>query len=246
MPRETSAAALDEDAPSLAAGAAVSGQVPEITNESYAMTRLLHVVGSPRGIESRSAAIAAPFIDAWRERDPLLEVDTLDLWAEQLPEFDGNKAAAKMRVITGGTHDDRTQTAWDAITSVTSRFTSADAYLFTVPMWNGGIPYRLKLYIDILMQPGILFGFDPKDGYHGLLTGKRAAAIYTSGVYQAGMPDEFGEDFHSTYLTWWLRSIGVHRVETIRYQPTLLTAQPERVFEDALNAARDAAVRLAG
>ena len=209
------------------------------------MRKLLHIVGSPRQADSRSAAIAAPFIEALRERDPTLEVDTLDLWREPLPEFDGDKAAAKMAVITGGALEGRTRTAWDTIGAVAARFTGADAYLFTVPMWNGGIPYRLKLYIDILMQPGILFDFDPATGYRGLLSGKRAAAIYTSGVYQPGAAPEFGQDFHASYMDWWLRSIGIEQVEAVRYQPTLLTTQPEQVFQEALSAARAAAARMA-
>lgn len=209
------------------------------------MTRLLHIVGSPRQADSRSFALATLFIDAWRARESDLEVETLDLWREPLPEFDGDKAAAKMAVISGGPHDQRTQSAWDAITRITSRFTRADAYLFSVPMWNGGIPYRLKLYIDILMQPGILFSFDPEKGYSGLLKNKRAAAIYTSGVYQPGLPPQFGQDFHSSYMDWWLRSIGIDHIESIRYQPTLLTPDPAKVFYAALLDAQSAAARLA-
>ena len=209
------------------------------------MTRLLHVVGSPRREQSRSAAIAAPFIEIWRARDPSLEVDTLDLWQEPLPDFDGDFAAAKMTVITGGALDHQAQSAWDTIERIASRFKAADAYLFTVPMWNGGIPYRLKLYIDILMQPGVLFGFDTASGYHGLLSGKRAAAIYTSGVFEPGVPAAFGRDFHSSYMEWWLRSIGIDWIETIRYQPTLRTTDPERVLRQAVSDARTAALRLA-
>lgn len=209
------------------------------------MTRLLHVVGSPRQADSRSFALATLLIDAWRENEPDLQIDTLDLWRETLPEFDGDKAAAKMTVITGGLHDHRTQSAWDAITRIASRFTQADAYLFSVPMWNGGIPYRLKLYIDILMQPGILFNFDAEQGYQGLLKGKRAAAVYTSGVYQPGLPAQFGQDFHSSYMEWWLGAIGIERVESIRYQPTLLTPEPAKVFYQALQDAQSAAARLA-
>lgn len=209
------------------------------------MTKLLHIVGSPRKEESRSSALATMLVESWRALEPDLEVETLDLWREPLPEFDGDKAAAKMTVIAGGLHDQRTQSAWDEITQIASRFTRADAYLFSVPMWNGGIPYRMKLYIDLLMQPGILFSFDAERGYQGLLKGKRAAAIYTSGVYKPGLPSQFGLDFHSSYMDWWLRSIGIDQIETIRYQPTLLTAEPTKVFNSALQDAQSAAVRLA-
>jgi putative NADPH-quinone reductase len=32
-------------------------------------------------------------------------------------------------------------------------------------MWNFGIPYKLKHYIDVLTQPGQTFNFDPTTGY---------------------------------------------------------------------------------
>jgi FMN-dependent NADH-azoreductase len=110
-----------------------------------------------------------------------------------------------------------------------------------VPMWNGGIPYRLKLYIDIMTQPGLLFGFDPAKGYSGLLKDKRATVIYTSGVYAPGVPAAFGIDHHSTYFDDWLRFIGITDITTVRFQPTLLTADYDGGLKAALNAAAEAA-----
>ena len=43
-------------------------------------------------------------------------------------------------------------------------------------MWNFGVPYKLKHYLDVLTMPGTLFGFDPATGYIGLLKDKRARA----------------------------------------------------------------------
>lgn len=198
------------------------------------MKKLLHVIGSPRGGQSQSAKIADAYLATLSGRS----VDTLDLWREPLPEFDGDKSAAKMTVITGGALEGATQTAWDVITSVANRFTAADEYLFTVPMWNGGIPYRLKLYIDIITQPGLLFGFDPATGYSGLLKGKRATVVYTSGVYSPGVPPAFGSDFHATYFDDWLRFIGITEIASIRFQPTLLTADPSAGLAAAIVDAR--------
>lgn len=209
------------------------------------MTRILHLMASPRREESRTAAIAQRFIDRWREREPAAEVDELDLWREPLPEFDGDKAAAKLTVITGGMHTSRTRSAWDEITAIAQRFIAADVYVLSVPMWNGSVPYRLKLYIDLITQPGLLFGFDPAHGYHGLLSGKRALAIYASGVFAPGAAPSYGQDFHSTYVDWWLRSAGIERIETVRAQPLIATPEPARVFEAALRAAEGAADRLA-
>ena len=201
--------------------------------------KLLFVKGSPRGEQSTSARVAESFLTAYRTKNPNAEIDEIDLWQEALPEFNGDSAAAKMSFFGEGTLDGVRKTAWDRIVSLTQRFTSADDYLFTVPMWNGGIPYRLKLYIDIMTQPGLLFGFDPVAGYSGLLQGKRATAIYTSGVYAPGVPLAFGVDFHSTYFNDWLRFIGISEVATVRYQPTLLTNDPAA----GLVAAREEAVR---
>jgi FMN-dependent NADH-azoreductase len=203
--------------------------------------KLLYVKSSPRGEKSRSAQVGSSFITAFRAKHPDAEIDEIDLWQAVLPEFDGDRAAAKMSFFGDASMNELQKSAWDQIVEITRRFSSADEYLFTVPMWNGGVPYRLKLYIDIMTQPGLLFGFTPTEGYSGLLTGKRATAIYTSGVYGPGVPPAFGRDFHSTFFDDWMRFIGITDISTIRYQPNLLTADPA----GGLAAAREAAVEAA-
>lgn len=202
--------------------------------------KLLYVKGSPRGDRSTSTSVAESFLTAYRAKNPSAQIDEIDLWQEALPEFNGDSAAAKMTFFGEGTLDGVRKSAWDRVVSIVQRFTSADDYLFTVPMWNGGIPYRLKLYIDIMTQPGLLFGFDPALGYSGLLQGKRATAIYTSGVYAPGVPAAFGVDHHSTYFDAWLRFIGISNIAVVRHQPTSLTADPAA----GLAAAREEAVRV--
>lgn len=188
--------------------------------------KLLFIKGSPRSEKSTSARVAENFLSTYRTKNPNAQIEEIDLWKENLPEFDGDKAAAKMSFFGEGTLEGTRKTAWDEIVAVTQRFSGADDYLFTVPMWNDGIPYRLKLYIDIITQPGLMFGFDPVKGYSGLLKGKRATAIYTSGVYAPGVAPAYGTDFHSTYFDNWLKFIGISDIATIRYQPTLLTSDP--------------------
>jgi FMN-dependent NADH-azoreductase len=202
------------------------------------MTKILHIQASPRGADSRSNEIARARIEMLRKQDPRLEVDTIDLWREPLPEFDGNSAAAKMTFFGVGELDGAKRSAWDRIVEITERFKTADHYVLGVPMWNGGIPYRLKLYIDILTQPGLLFGFDPAKGYSGLLNGKKATVVYSSGVFAPSVSSAYGVDFHSNYLDWWLRFIGVTDIQTIRYQPSLLTQDPVKGLSDAIDAAR--------
>lgn len=106
------------------------------------------------------------------------------------------------------------KTAWDEVIEVTNRFKSADDYLFSVPMWNGGGPWALKQYIDTITQPGLTFGFGP-DGYFPLLKDKKACVVYSSAVYGPEMPKSFGLDFQDSYMNWWLELIGVNTVHSV-------------------------------
>lgn len=101
------------------------------------------------------------------------------------------------------------------------RFDSYDRYLFSVPMWNAGVPYKLKQFIDVVSQPAMVFGVHPETGYGHLLTGKRAAVVYTSAVWGPGLGTEFGSDFQSTYFHDWLRWTGITDIREIRHHPTL-------------------------
>ena len=205
------------------------------------MTSLLHVSASPRGAASESLALASTFLTTYREVHPDVMVDTLDLWESSLPRFGPVGASAKVAVFTGGSLDAEQAAVWAQAQALADQFTAADAYLFSVPMWNAGVPYVLKQWIDIITQPGMLFGFDPAAGYTGLVTGKKAATIYTSGVYAPGVPIEYGTDFHSSFLTDWLRFAGVTDVTEIRFQPTILTASPAEDRAAAHTSARNAA-----
>jgi FMN-dependent NADH-azoreductase len=205
------------------------------------MPKLLYVNSSPRGERSESRAIAGAFLDAYWQADPSLELDVLDLWSEPLPVYGGKGVEAKMSVFAGQEPTGEAGEAWDAVKRLVERVSAADAFLFTVPMWNHGVPWVLKHLIDTISQPGMVFGFDPAEGYTGLLTGKRAVAVYTSAVYYEGAPLAFGQDFHRSYFNDWLRWAGIEDVSEVRFQPNLVTADA-----DAGRAAAQAAARELG
>ena len=203
------------------------------------MTKLLYIKASPRGGESKSSALADAYLDALKIRQPDIEVDTLDLSAAQLPEYDGDKVAAKMTVIMGQTHSGEQKTAWDQMSEIAGRFAAADIYLIASPMWNGSIPYKFKQYIDLIHQPGLLWQLDPEKGYIGLLENKKAVLALTSGAYGPDMPSPaFGVDHQSTYLKFWLNQAGVTEIDELRFQPSLLSPDPEAAFQSAVTRAR--------
>ncbi|MEC3975881.1 FMN-dependent NADH-azoreductase [Amycolatopsis sp. H20-H5] len=202
--------------------------------------QLLHISASPRGDASQSRRLADAFLDAYRETHPDVEIEHWDLWDGSVPEFGPTAAAAKMTVFGGGTPAGEQAAAWQAALDTFNRLDAADRLLFSVPMWNAGVPYILKQFIDVISQPGAVFGVDPHTGYTHLLAGrgKKAVVVYTSAVWGPALGSEFGTDFHSTYFNDWLRWTGITDIAEIRYHPTL-TGDAKAEHRLADTAARD-------
>ena len=177
------------------------------------MKKLLHIIGSPRKETSYSEAVAQAFVDQWVISNPNSSVETIDLWKDQVPTFNGDKANAKLTFYGYGKLEGKLVSAWDLVVEEIDRFKLADVYVISVPMWNGGIPWALKNYIDTVTQAGYTFNFDEK-GYTGLLENKKAFVTFSSGVFAPGMPKEFGLDFQVNYMNWWLETIGVSEIHS--------------------------------
>jgi FMN-dependent NADH-azoreductase len=63
---------------------------------------------------------------------------------------------------------------------------SADVVVLAFPMYNFSLPAAVKAYFDAVLLMGETWIMDDK-GYHGLMAGKKALIISTSGgVYSAG------------------------------------------------------------
>ncbi len=187
------------------------------------MANLLYVSSSPRGDRSVSQAIAGAYADAWRTRNPAGGVDILDVWTEDLPEFGPDALAAKYAGLAGEPLSAGQQRAWDALKAIAKRFHDADVVLIAAPMWNFGVPYKLKQLIDLISQKDILFRFD-ENGFDGMLKGKKGVLALARGISygpgEATSEEEF--DFQKSYLLMWLKFVGITDVETIVAEKTLL------------------------
>ncbi|MEW4526749.1 MAG: FMN-dependent NADH-azoreductase [Maioricimonas sp. JB045] len=190
------------------------------------MTKLLYIESSPRKQRSKSIRLAQAFLDEYRAAHPDDEIVTLDLWSRTLPEFDGDTIDAKYSVMHGQDPTDDQRRAWQAIVDICDEFKSADKYVFSVPMWNFSIPYRLKHYIDLLAQPGQTFSFSPETGYTGLVTGKPVAVLYArGGDYRSDEMQPFNHQ--QSYMELMLGFLGFTDIHTVAMQPVL--AAPEDV-----------------
>jgi FMN-dependent NADH-azoreductase len=205
------------------------------------MTTLLHIEASPRKAHSFSTTAADAFIAAFRETDPTATIDTIDVWNEPLPPFNGDTLQAKYAVMTAKTFTDDQKRAWDAVTAMADRFKAADKILISAPMWNFGIPYPLKQYLDVILQPGLTFGWSPERGYFGLVTGKPAQVIVASmGDYAPGT-DAAAIDYATPYLEFILKFIGFADVRTLRIPSTSGIASADHpAVQSAMGQARAA------
>ncbi len=201
------------------------------------MATLLHVHASPRE-DSFSRAVAAEFVAEFLRARSDWHVDTLDLFADSIPEFRAPEAKAKYAVLAGGEPADEAQIAWQAVIDVINRLRACDALLISSPMWNFSIPYRLKQYIDVIVQPGLTFSYSPETGYQGLITGRPAALILARGADYA-KPQARHLDMQRPYLELILGFIGFTDIHSVIVEPTL-EAGPERASQSAARASEEA------
>lgn len=199
------------------------------------MSRLLYLQASPRGERSKSITVADGFLEAYRKVEPSVEIDTIDLFEIRLPAFDGPALGAKYSILHGEELPKDQARAWRDVEAVIERFKAADKYLLAVPMWNFSIPYKLKQYIDVLVQPGYAFSYSQQEGYSGLITDRPALVVCARGsTYSEGDAKEL--DHQTTYLKTILGFIGITDVRFVIVEPTLMANpdETERKVEQAI------------
>lgn len=187
---------------------------------------LLYVEASPRK-GSASIEVSRAFLEAYQLANPDDEVETLDIWTCNLPSFNGEVLDAKYARLKGALLTADQDSAWADIRRLAESFLAADKLLFGVPMWNFGIPYRLKQLIDLISQKDILFQFDGS-GFQGLLKARKAAVVYARGLdYRSAssVTPASTYDFQKPYMEVWLRMIGITEIVDIVVEKTLLGAE---------------------
>ncbi|MDP2313489.1 MAG: NAD(P)H-dependent oxidoreductase [Pseudomonadota bacterium] len=173
------------------------------------MPTLLHISASPLHEGSFSSRIADAFLASWRESNPGGTVDTINLWTEQLPAFDAEGATWKLKTMAGVAPSPEDAAVYARIRGVADRFLAADKYLISCPMWNFSVPYTLKHYIDVLVQPGLTYGFDPAKGFFGLVPDRPVQLVLTRGGSYAPGQQLAHLEFQRSYLEGVLGFIGL-------------------------------------
>ncbi|MBN1795372.1 MAG: NAD(P)H-dependent oxidoreductase [Sedimentisphaerales bacterium] len=185
------------------------------------MAKLLYIQASPRGQRSQSNQVAQAFLDAYKQKNPDDIIEKLNVFEADLPSFDGLAVQAKYTIMHGAEHTQEELQAWKEIENVIEQFKSADKYVLSVPMWNFSIPYKLKQYIDIIVQPGYTFSYDSQKGYTGLVTGKPLLVIYARGGQYAEGTKAQAYDLQKRYIEQIFGFMGFGDIKSIIVEPTL-------------------------
>jgi len=108
-------------------------------------------------------------------------IEHLDLISTPPPFFMPDSLAAyRMRNYAGMELNEQQKKSIEAMDKLCKQFTEADTVVIAYPMHNYGMPGIVKTYFDAVMQHGKTFQYGA-NGPEGLMKGKKALTIYTSG-----------------------------------------------------------------
>lgn len=206
------------------------------------MKKLLHIIATPREKESRTLRVSSVFMKAFKEKYPDCAVEELHLYREQLPPLTVKRLDGKYMLLSGKELSPELKEAWREIVTHIERFLRADYYLISAPMWNFSIPYFLKHYIDIIIQPKYLFRYAEK-GVEGLAKNKKMVVITSRGGDYSGAKER-QYDLEEPYLSRVFGFVGIRDITFINAQP--MDAAGADVQESKIREAQEIAKEVAG
>lgn len=205
------------------------------------MKKLLHIIATPRSQESRTLQVSAAFLESFRKKYPQCQVDELNVTTEPFPSLTVKIISGKYVLLSGGELAEELKDAWKNIEYHINRFLSADGYLVSTPMWNFSIPYSLKHYIDIIIQPKYLFRYTDK-GVEGLVKNKKMAVIASRGGDYSEASPFHAYDFQEPYLRAVFGFVGITDITFVNAQP--MDALGPEVQKEKIEAAKALARKI--
>ncbi len=176
------------------------------------MSKILVITASPRGERSVSRALSTQFAQLWAQQHPQDTVLLRDLGHHPVPHVTEPWVVGAFAPPEAQTPESKAAIA--VSDQLVDEFLSCDRFILGVPMYNLNIPSTFKAYIDQIVRAGKTFAVGP-NGYEGLVKGKKAVFITSSGgSFAAGSP--FAPfNFQEPYLRAIFGFIGVTDVQFI-------------------------------
>jgi FMN-dependent NADH-azoreductase len=195
------------------------------------MSKVLVITASPRGERSVSRKLTTDFAQLWAQNHPKETVLLRDVGHHPVPHVTEPWIAGAFAPAEGQTPESKAAIA--VSDQLVEEFLAADRYIFGVPMYNFNIPSTFKAYIDQIVRAGKTFAVGP-NGYEGLVKGKKALFITSSGgSYPAGSPMA-AYNFQEPYLRAIFGFMGLTDVQFV-------VADSANQGEDAAKLSRDKA-----
>ncbi|MDD5216663.1 MAG: NAD(P)H-dependent oxidoreductase [Candidatus Omnitrophica bacterium] len=181
------------------------------------MKKLLHIIATPREDESQTLRVSNAFLEAFTPAHHDWTLEELHLFKEALPPLTIERVDGKYVLLSGKDLPGNLKEAWDDIIGHINKFLSADGYLITAPMWNFSIPYVLKHYLDIIVQPKYLFRYTA-NGVEGLVKNRKMVIVTSrGGDYRSAETRAF--DHQEPYLKTIFTFVGVEDIAFVNSQP---------------------------
>ena len=169
--------------------------------------RILRLDASANPVESSSKKLGDYLLEQLQQVNPVMEMKARDL-NQDLSFIDASWIAANFSSPDDRKPGQSTRLAFSD--QLIDELKWADHIVLTTPMYNFGVPATLKAWIDLVCRAGVTFRYSA-DGPQGLLEGKRADIIITTG----GVPLASPVDFVSGYLKQVFGFIGIEDVTII-------------------------------
>jgi FMN-dependent NADH-azoreductase len=148
------------------------------------MPTLLVIDSSPLAEASISRQLTAEYAQSWKTVNPAGKVTTRDLTSTSIPPVNAAWVGAAYTPEDARTPEQRNLLALSD--RLIAELQTADEYVLGVPMHNFSVPSTLKLWIDQIARVNETFSYATGSPV-GLLTGKKATVVITSGgKYDAG------------------------------------------------------------
>ena len=169
------------------------------------MKKILHIDASGRHQGSHSRQLGLEVVESIQANDS--KVTHRDV-SQNLPFLNETMIGSYFTPMTD--RNDEQKQAIALSDAIVKELMEHDTYVIGVPIYNFSMPAALKAWADLAARVGLTFQYG-ENGPVGLLEGKKAYIVVTSGGTQVGSDI----DFLTPWLRHYLGFIGVKDVEII-------------------------------
>ncbi|MCG6859789.1 MAG: NAD(P)H-dependent oxidoreductase [Chromatiaceae bacterium] len=199
---------------------AINDRSPQFGN-----LKVLRVDSSARSEGSISRWVADELIEQLRESEGAVEVRVRDL-AVETPSF-VDAAWVNANFTPPEQRSQEQRTALTESDALVAELKAADVLVIGVPIYNFGIPAKLKAWVDMVARARLTFRYT-ENGPLGLLNGKRAYLAVASDGTAVGSEI----DFATGYLRHVLGFLGIDDVQIVAAD-RLMARGEEEAMRDA-------------